>query len=317
MAKQTSLRKFFKTPTTNVNNELQTCEEEQEEHAENVEAVPAKKLKTNRSFRPEWLDIYTWLRHDTVDGVEKMFCKFCEKSGKTNGFTKGATNMKRGAINDHSQCTDHIASVQLMQQQKAMKEHCDKAKQSSSDALISQLKVVYHMSQNDIPCHQFVAMTELLKSIKAPDFKTDAGLYRHSDSINDMERALEQTLLEELDDKLQASDFLGIIIDETVNITVTKKLIMYVKVERDGKPETCFLGNYDVHAGTAQCIYDKVVEALQERGVAISRVVSLGSDGASVMTGKRGGVGAEKEKPVLYSSPLRGSPLCTSRSGCI
>ena len=60
----------LKPPTTNVNNEAETCEE-QEEHAENVEAVPAKKTKkTNRSFRPEWLEIYTWLRHDTKLSLE-------------------------------------------------------------------------------------------------------------------------------------------------------------------------------------------------------------------------------------------------------
>ena len=55
---------------------------------------------------------------------------------KTEEFTKGATTAKRGAV------SDHMASVQFMHQQKAMKERCDKAKQPSSDAPVSQLNVV-------------------------------------------------------------------------------------------------------------------------------------------------------------------------------
>lgn len=63
----------------------------------------------------------------------------------------------------------------------------------------------------------------------------NTGLYRYNDSVNNMETALEKTLLEWLDEKLQASDFPGSIIDETVN----KKLIMYAKTKREGKTETC------------------------------------------------------------------------------
>ncbi|KAJ8412305.1 hypothetical protein AAFF_G00145720 [Aldrovandia affinis] len=62
----------------------------------------------------------------------------------------------------------------------------------------------------------------------------------------------------------------------------------------------CFLGNYDVHSGTARCIFDKVVEVLRERDVELSRVIGLGSDGASVMMGKRAGVGALLKKDSAF-----------------
>uniref|UniRef100_A0A8C4YYV9 HAT C-terminal dimerisation domain-containing protein n=1 Tax=Gadus morhua TaxID=8049 RepID=A0A8C4YYV9_GADMO len=125
----------------------------------------------------------------------------------------------------------------------------------------------------------------------APDFTTSEGLYRHSESICDMEMALEDVVLKGLDEKIRASDYIGIIIDETVNITVDKKLILYVKLQVGGRVETCFVGNYDVHSGTAQCIFDKVAEILRGRNVELSRVIGLGSDGASVMMGRHAGVG--------------------------
>ncbi|KAK1891644.1 Zinc finger protein 862, partial [Dissostichus eleginoides] len=97
--------------------------------------------------------------------------------------------------------------------------------------------------------------------------------------------------MRQLHEKLKASEFIGIIIDETVSITVENKLIAYDKIENKGKIDN-FLGNYNLHSGTAQCIYEKVVEVLRGRGVELSKVMGLGSDGASVMTGKRAGVGA-------------------------
>ncbi|XP_042610690.1 zinc finger protein 862-like [Cyprinus carpio] len=130
------------------------------------------------------------------------------------------------------------------------------------------------------------------QALEAPDFVTTDGKYCHSDSVDDMEKALEHIVVEQIREKLKNSDFIGIIIDETVNITVNKKLIIYLKLEIKGKVETCFLGNYDVDSGTARCIYDCVVAVLREMDIALSRVIGLGSDGASVMMGRHGGVGA-------------------------
>ncbi|KAJ8367403.1 hypothetical protein AAFF_G00318060 [Aldrovandia affinis] len=182
-----------------------------------------------------------------------------------------------------------------------MKGHCEKANETSNKKLCSQLQVVFHMAKNDIACHQYVGLTDLLRAVKAPDFVSCEGIYRHSDSVDDMEKALEDVVVKQLDEKLKGSDFIGLIIDETVNITVDKKLIIYVKLEIKGRVEMCFLGNYDVHSGTARCIFDKVVEVLRERNVELSRVIGLGSDGASVMMGKRAGVGALLKKESAFS----------------
>ncbi|KAJ3581115.1 hypothetical protein NHX12_017030, partial [Muraenolepis orangiensis] len=183
----------------------------------------------------------------------------------------------------------------------AMKSQINSAKERTSQKLHSQLKVVFHMAKNDIPGHQFSGMTDLLRAVGAPDFETDDGIYRHSESLCDMERALEGVIMRELDEKLKSSELIGIIIYETVSITVENKLIVYAKIQNKGKIETSFLGNYNLHSGTAQCIYEKVAEVLRGTGVEFSKVMGLGSDGASVMTGKRAGVGAllKRDSPFL------------------
>uniref|UniRef100_A0A672HAQ6 HAT C-terminal dimerisation domain-containing protein n=1 Tax=Salarias fasciatus TaxID=181472 RepID=A0A672HAQ6_SALFA len=113
--------------------------------------------------------------------------------------------------------------------------------------------------------------------------------------------ALESVVMKQLDDKLKGSNFTGVIIDETVNITVDKKLIIYVKFQVKGRDETRLLGNYDVHSGTAQCTFNKLVEVLRQTDVELSRVISLGSDGASVMLGKHAGVGALLRRESAFS----------------
>ena len=47
------------------------------------------------------------------------------------------------------------------------------------------------MAQHDFPSNHFVGLAELLQALEAPDFATTDGIYRHSNSVDDMERALE------------------------------------------------------------------------------------------------------------------------------
>ncbi|CAL8387961.1 unnamed protein product [Gadus morhua 'NCC'] len=80
-------------------------------------------------------------------------------------------------------------------------------------SLLFKMKVVFHMAKNDIQGHQYVGMTVLLRAVQAPDFTDSEGLYRHSESICDMEMALEDVVLKGLEEKIRASDYIGIIID--------------------------------------------------------------------------------------------------------
>uniref|UniRef100_A0A8C6STB8 HAT C-terminal dimerisation domain-containing protein n=1 Tax=Neogobius melanostomus TaxID=47308 RepID=A0A8C6STB8_9GOBI len=99
-----------------------------------------------------------------------------------------------------------------------------------------------------------------------------------------------QTINNTVNDRIADSRFVGIILDETTNITVDKMLIIYLTYQLKGEPETNFLGNYSMSSGTAGCITAKIKEVLSGRGVALDRVVGLGSDGANVMVGRKAGV---------------------------
>lgn len=62
-----------------------------------------------------------------------------------------------------------------------------------------------------------------MQSVGAPDFTQSSVLYKHNESVNDMEKSLEKTVINEFNVKIKKSDFVGLIIDEKVNITVICK----------------------------------------------------------------------------------------------
>ncbi|KAK1903512.1 Transmembrane protein C17orf113 [Dissostichus eleginoides] len=96
-----------------------------------------------------------------------------------------------------------------------------------------------------------------------------------------MEEAIAMTITSTIDDRIANSKYVGVIVDETTNITVEKMLITYLTLQHKGEPETVFIGNYVISFGTAT----KIKDVLSGRGVAMARIVGLGSDGANVMNG--------------------------------
>ena len=89
---------------------------------------------------------------------------------------------------------------------------------------------------------------------------------------------------EEIKEKLEKSDFVGKITDETLNSTLDKKLIRYALAENNDV-ETIFLRNYTTDNGTAECAAGYAFE-IEEWSIVIRQV-----DRASVTTGQHNGVG--------------------------
>lgn len=87
--------------------------------------------------------------------------------------------------------------------------------------------------------------------------------------MSQKKEALAETITSDIDDRIANSRYVGIIVDETTNITVEKMLITYLTLEQKGEPETAFIGNHAVPSGTAECITAKIKDVLSGRGVAL------------------------------------------------
>lgn len=99
-----------------------------------------------------------------------------------------------------------------------------------------------------------------------------------------------------------SSDYLGLIIDESTDITIHKKLNVYVKcLNVDGnEPVTHFLDCVNVPDGKAETIEFEIKRLMENKDIKMEKLTSLASDGASVMTGRLTGVGARLRKDIPH-----------------
>jgi hypothetical protein len=89
---------------------------------------------------------------------------------------------------------------------------------------------------------------------------------------------------------LQRSPCYGIICDETTDLSTTKQLIIYIKAIVDCDVDTFFLALKELNDASAKSIVKSILTTLSEHGLDLSNCTGLGSDGASVITGKHSGV---------------------------
>ncbi|WAR04590.1 hypothetical protein MAR_019959 [Mya arenaria] len=89
-------------------------------------------------------------------------------------------------------------------------------------------------------------------------------------------------------DELRQVSCCGIIVDESCNISVEMKLGIYVRHMNITSGDTVnkFMGNVAVRDGKACTLTQEIVNAVKGFVLCVADLVSLGSDGASVMMGR-------------------------------
>ncbi|XP_053372932.1 zinc finger protein 862-like [Mercenaria mercenaria] len=127
-----------------------------------------------------------------------------------------------------------------------------------------------------------------------PGLQNPKKLYTSEEAKMELIDAIDSTLDDYLTQNLQQSEYIGLILDESTDITVHKKLNVYVKcLSCDNMPKVQFLDCINVENGKADTIVTAVNELFTKKNIPLDKVVTLASDGASVMTGRKGGVGVK------------------------
>lgn len=93
--------------------------------------------------------------------------------------------------------------------------------------------------------------------------------------------------------RIKNSPYIGIMVDESLDITTTKKLVMFAKIIHNGELKLEFCANVDIVDGKAETVYKEIINWLGSVGVNVDKVSGFGSDGASVMAGRKAGVGVK------------------------
>ena len=125
------------------------------------------------------------------------------------------------------------------------------------------------------------------------------------DTIADIQESICSVLTESLVSDIKSSPVYSIMLDESTDISVEKKLSIYVRYVKLGEPLTIFLCNVDLSDGCAHTLISKVVELFDKLGIELPNCTSLATDGAVVMMGRKTGVGTQSQS--------KHSPFCVHR----
>ena len=169
-----------------------------------------------------------------------------------------------------------------------------KASAECKERHTAMIRSAYWLAKEAVPNAKFTSLVELQQANGC--LNIEGEIYSHHSSVTEMQDCIATTLEAEAFSDVLQSPFVGVMIDEIVNVTVEKKLIIFLRYTKDGKAHTVFCGNYTVAAGDAETVYKKVKEVLEEKKINLVKVIGLGSDGASVLCGKRSGVGVRLQQ---------------------
>ena len=224
-----------------------------------------------------------------------MFCDTClTAKACSNPFTEGCTNFQNSTLLRHQDSKVHETSIKTLQ----MKSHFSRARSgaeiakehSSSekiDSYVKQLRTVYMITKRDLPADVFTDIMQLqcLNGLKS-DF------YKQPQIIMEFEECIEKSLFENLLEKIEKSDYIGVMLDETCDISIHKKLAIYVRYLVDDEASVSFLCNEQITDCTANGIETALIHVLTQKGITddtVSKLLGLGTHGASVMTGRLNG----------------------------
>ena len=257
--------------------------------------------KKVRVFRAEWLKLFPWLEKIDIDNKARVICTWCRDAKKKNPFaTIGSTNFQSSAFSRHESNPEHLLvadsrrkTPKLTPIPVAIDKQNDANDDASDKCKTSQMRTLYHIAKNGQPLSQYNGLIDLQRQNDCPHLQDKSKLYTSEGTKMEMLSAINETIVEEIDSNLRSSKFIGIIVDESTDVTVYKKLNMYFRcLKKDtNEPVTHFIECVSIPDGKANTKVQEI-KVLEEKEFDYSFCVSLASDGAAVMMGKNNGVGA-------------------------
>ncbi|KAJ8043554.1 hypothetical protein HOLleu_10692 [Holothuria leucospilota] len=252
-----------------------------------------------------------------------MLCKLCikHKQKSTKGvWTKvPCTSMIRHSLTKHSKCEQHLRAIKMEAEQRAVAEAGGTIEQAfeyviklDRIALIGAMKCLYWLAKREIPhTTNFEPLLELVKSMGCDYlnnlYKGKNAKYTSQRTIKELLDAMCQTIRQTIQRDIIASTYFGMMVDETTDIAVLKQLIVFIRVtDKDSnklKQKTSFFDIKDIPDGRADTITRELKKMLDEGGIDFTDMAGFGSDGASVMVGRRNGVASKlrEEIPTLIN----------------
>ncbi|EFJ10275.1 hypothetical protein SELMODRAFT_427395 [Selaginella moellendorffii] len=252
-------------------------------------SVEEKEKKIRRGkWQPAW--VIKWR-------IDLLLNMPCQQELQESIWYISSTNMKTSSFHAHGQTKDHKHSIYIAEVkaggQSSIATANDRQREAAEKGVICLFRTAYAIAQGFVPLRKYPLLLELqqLNGVYVP------SMYKNVMACSRFITFINKVLLDQILEKVKASPFFGIMLDESTDISTSKHLIFYVTYIHDARVLTSYLGLSMVNNSSAE-----------DWGLDMSRFVGFGSDSCNVMTGNRTGVAARLKEV----NPFMTSTHCLS-----
>ena len=263
-------------------------------------------------FKHEWVDDHAafcrksgvwWLALEEGKG---MFCCLCKKHNKTEKDVKYAsapgTRYRKVAVLEHGNSEEHNQSVgkefELLQRASWLQKETDKKAAVADEVLVQASAAFISLPKQEIFNMKVLPLIEFLTRYGIQDMKYFT--HRPKRCRQEIFLAIGQVLKSQVVKAAANGRYFSLLSDEVSDIAVTEQLVTFVQYVPDAQVQTKFLSvqNLLEHHSSANsdAIVDMLIQEIDNNELQWGSLAGLASDGASVFTGSKNGVGVKLRK---------------------
>ena len=211
-----------------------------------------------------------------------------------------ATRYRKAAISEHSNSEEHkqSASKELLQRASWLQKEIDKNAEVVDEVLVQAFAAFYFLAKQEISNLKVLLLLDFLTCFGIQDMKYFT--HRSERCRQEIFLAIGQVLIGQVVEAAANGRYFSLLCDEVSDIAVTEQLVTFVQYISDAQVHTKFLSVQNLlehHSNAnADAIVDMITQELDEDNLEWASLAGLASDGASVFTGSKNGVGVKLKK---------------------
>ncbi len=289
-----------------------------------------KKVVSNRSFQPLWFDKWPWLHY--LENQDTVLCFTCAQANQQDKIqwssnadksfiSKGFYNWKDATVKfvQHLASSCHKEAVlkmitmpaSSMNVAESLSAQLAKEKLDHRQCFLMILSNIRFLARQGLPLRghgdekdsNFLQLMKLRgeNDPRIPDWlDKKTNKYTAPDIQNEILKVMALSVLRQVVDSIHSAPFLSIMIDETTDVSNREQVVVCLRwVDRGLQAHEEFIGLHAVESTAATVLVGVVRDVLARLNVSINKIRGQCYDGASAMSGSRGGVAAliQQEEP--------------------
>ncbi|XP_057813067.2 uncharacterized protein LOC131027099 [Cryptomeria japonica] len=215
------------------------------------------------------------------------------------GIGGGCINLLRDALVTHEKSVIHkdAQARWINASEKKIKpipDHILEVEDVNRERVITTLKTTYFVCQEDLSLSKYEKICKFLMDLRTPNMPKhqDYSTYTNRKGANDFLFCISKYLEQIQINEMLKSPFFSIMIDESTDQSLEQHLVVYaiyLTLEGHGAPISMFMKMMSVSDGKGKTIYDTINQLMNDRGISLTKLVAVSTDGASAMVGRENG----------------------------